>query len=490
MHKSFHFLFGLAGAISLFIFSVVSTPKHSFALSSATQQLSSNLFVNIAKKLNPAVVNVSTKSKIEKTHRNFRPPGGGRPGPGQGRSPDSFRDFYDKFFGERPNQKPKRGMGSGFVIDKEGHILTNYHVIEGADEIVVLLEDEGSEKEYTATLIGSDSKTDIALIKINRDEKTPKEFPFLRLGNSENLEVGEWVMAIGSPFGLSHTVTVGVVSALGRSINAGPYDEFIQTDASINPGNSGGPLINIEGDVIGINTAIISGNSGGNVGIGFAIPINMAKAILKDLKEKGSVTRGWLGVMIQKITPELAKSFGLNQSEGALVGDVIPGGPAFKGGIKRGDVIVRFNGKDVKDMEDLPKIVAATTPNSVVNVEIVREGSPKTLSIKIETLTDTQATVVAKADPLGMQVQDITPELAKSLQLEVNQGVLVSDVTPGNSAAESGIRRGDVISEMNRTPITNMKDYQRLAGSVKTGDSVLFLVKRGGTTIYIAVKVG
>ena len=490
MHKSFHLLFSLAGAIFLFIFSVVSTPKYSFALSSTAQPLSSNLFVNIAKKLNPAVVNVSTKSKIEKTHRNFRPPGGGRPGPGQGRSPDSFRDFYDKFFGERPNQKPKRGMGSGFVIDKEGHILTNYHVIEGADEIVVLIEDAGSEKEYTATLIGSDSKTDIALIKINRDENTPKEFPFLRLGSSEHLEVGEWVVAIGNPFGLSHTVTVGVVSALGRSIGAGPYDEFIQTDASINPGNSGGPLINIEGEVIGINTAIISGNSGGNVGIGFAIPINIAKGILKDLKEKGSVTRGWLGVMIQKITPELAKSFGLNQSEGALVGDVIPGGPAFKGGVKRGDVIVRFDGKDVKDMEDLPKIVAATTPSSVVNVEIVREGSPKTLSIKIETLTDTQATVVAKADPLGMQVQDITPELAKSLQLEVNQGVLVSDVSPGNSAAESGIRRGDVISEMNRTPITNMKDYQRLAGSVKIGDSVLFLVKRGGTTIYIAVKVG
>jgi len=490
MHKSFHFIFCSAGAIFLFIFSVISTPKYSFALSSTAQPLSSNLFVNIAKKLDPAVVNVSTKSKIEKTHRNFRPPRGGRPGPGQRRSPDSFRDFYDKFFGERPNQKPKRGMGSGFVIDKEGHILTNYHVIEGAEEIIVSLENAGSEREYTATLIGSDSKTDIALIKINRDENTPKEFPFLKLGSSEHLEVGEWVVAIGNPFGLSHTVTVGVVSALGRNISAGPYDEFIQTDASINPGNSGGPLINIEGEVIGINTAIISGNTGGNVGIGFAIPINIAKGILKDLKEKGSVTRGWLGVMIQKITPELAKSFGLNQSEGALVGDVIPDGPAFKGGVKRGDVIVRFDGKEVKDMEDLPKIVAGTTPNSVVNVEIVREGSPKTLSIKIETLTDKQPTLVAKTDPLGMQVQDITPELAKSLKLEDNRGVLVSDVAPGNSAAESGIRRGDVISEMNRSPITNIKDYQRLSGSIKIGDSVLFLVKRGGTTIYIAVKVG
>tara|TARA_B100000686_G_scaffold20233_1_gene18593 strand:- start:115 stop:1527 length:1413 start_codon:yes stop_codon:yes gene_type:complete len=468
-----------------------SANNKSFALSSATQQMSSNLFVDIAKKLNPAVVNVSTKSKTEKAHRNFRSPGSPRPGPGQRRSPDPFRDFYDKFFGQQqPNEKPKRGMGSGLIIDKEGHILTNYHVIEGADEIVVTLEDQGREKEYTATLIGSDAKTDIALVKINSDENASDDFPFLRLGSSENLEVGEWVVAIGNPFGLSHTVTVGVVSALGRSIGAGPYDEFIQTDASINPGNSGGPLINIEGEVIGINTAIISGNTGGNVGIGFAIPINIAKGILRDLKEKGSVTRGWLGVMIQKITPELAKSFGLSQSQGALVGDVIPDGPAFKAGIKRGDVIVRFAGKAVKDMEDLPKIVAATTPNSVVNVEIIREGSPKTLTVKIEVLKDNQETVVAKSDPLGMQVQDITPELAQSLGLENDQGVLVSDVTSGNFADESGIRRGDVISEMNRSPVRNVQDYQRLLKSVNKGSSILFLVKRKGTTIYIAVKFG
>jgi serine protease Do len=492
MHKISTLFLRSVGAVFLFTLTMISVPGSSFALSSVTQELSSNLFVEIAKKQNPAVVNVSVKSKTEKVHNKPRPRGRGqRPGPGQGRSPDPFRDFYDKFFGQRPNQKPKGGMGSGFVIDKEGHILTNYHVVEGADEIVVLLENNGSEKEYAATLIGSDEKTDIALIKINRDENTPKEFPFLKLGSSENLEVGEWVMAIGNPFGLSHTVTVGVVSALGRSIGAGPYDEFIQTDASINPGNSGGPLINIEGDVIGINTAIISGNTGGNVGIGFAIPINIAKGILKDLKEKGSVTRGWLGVMIQKITPELAKSFALNRSDGALVGDVIPDGPAFKGGVKRGDVIIRFNGQAVKDMEDLPKIVAATTPNSVVDVEVIREGSKKILQVTIEVLKDSQPLVVAKAaDPLGMQVQDITNELAQSLQLEDTQGVLVSDVTPGNSAAESGIRRGDVVAEMNRNPVNSMQDYQRLLGSVKKGDSVLFLVKRGGTTIYIAVKVG
>jgi serine protease Do len=380
-------------------------------------------------------------------------------------------------------------MGSGFVIDKEGHILTNYHVIEGAGEIVVILDDNGTEKEYTATLVGSDPKTDIALIKINRESGDNKDFPFLRLGSSENLEVGEWVVAIGNPFGLSHTVTVGVVSALGRSIGAGPYDEFIQTDASINPGNSGGPLINIEGDVIGINTAIISGNTGGNVGIGFAIPIDIAKGILKDLRERGTVTRGWLGVMIQKITPDLAKSFGLSQSEGALVGDVIPDGPAAKGGVKRGDVIVMFDGQQVKDMEDLPKIVAATRPNSVVDVEVIRDGSRMTLSVSIELLEDSQETVVAKADPLGLQVQDITEGLAQSLKLESVEGVLVSDVTAGNAAAEAGIRRGDVISEMNRSIVKDMRDYQNLMASVQKGSSVLFLVKRGGSTIYIAVKV-
>lgn len=492
MIKSFVHRARLTSLVFVFLLSLVISPEILFALSSNTQPLASNIFVEIAKKQNPAVVNVSTKAKAEVApQRNFPTPhpNAPRPGPGQDRSPDAFRDFYDRFFGEKQNQQPKRGMGSGFVIDKEGHILTNYHVIEGADEIVVMLEDNGKEKEYTATLIGSDSKTDIALVKINREPGDTTEFPFLELGSSEHLEVGEWVVAIGNPFGLSHTVTVGVVSALGRSIGAGPYDEFIQTDASINPGNSGGPLINIEGQVIGINTAIISGNTGGNVGIGFAIPINIAKGILKDLKETGSVTRGWLGVMIQKITPELEKSFGLNQSEGALVGDVIPDGPAAKGGILRGDVITKFNNQVVREMEDLPKIVAATNPGSAVDVEVIREGARKVLRVTIEVLKDSQEVVVAKADPLGLQVQDITEELAQGLKLQDLDGVLVSDVAAGNAASEAGIRRGDVISEMNRAPVKDVGDYQKLLASVQKGSSVLFLVKRGGTTIYIAVKV-
>jgi len=492
MLKSFVHRARLTSLVFVFLLSLVISPEILFALSSSTQPLASNIFVEIAKKQNPAVVNVSTKAKAEAApQRNFSAPRpkSPRPGPGQHRSPDAFRDFYDRFFGEKQNKQPKRGMGSGFVIDKEGHILTNYHVIESADEIVVMLEANGKEKEYTATLIGSDAKTDIALVKINREPGDTTEFPFLELGSSEHLEVGEWVVAIGNPFGLSHTVTVGVVSALGRSIGAGPYDEFIQTDASINPGNSGGPLINIEGQVIGINTAIISGDTGGNVGIGFAIPINIAKGILKDLKETGSVTRGWLGVMIQKITPELEKSFGLNQSEGALVGDVIPDGPASKGGILRGDVITKFNNQLVRKMEDLPKIVAATNPGSAVDVELIREGSRKILRVTIEVLKDSKEVVVAKADPLGLQVQDITEELAQGLKLQDMEGVLVSDVAAGDAASEAGIRRGDVISEMNRAPVKNVGDYQNLLASVQKGSSVLFLVKRGGTTIYIAVKV-
>ncbi|QPJ65416.1 MAG: DegQ family serine endoprotease [Candidatus Nitrohelix vancouverensis] len=455
------------------------------ALSASNGQLSTNLFVEIAKKENPAVVNVSTRAKSNGPERRMRPPSPRSPSPSPDRDP--FKDFYDKFFGERNEPRPKSGMGSGFLIDADGHILTNYHVVEGAEEITVLLEDD---KEYTATLIGSDPKTDIALIKVDQEEGKEVKFPFLKMGNSENLEVGEWVVAIGNPFGLSHTVTVGVVSALGRSIGAGPYDEFIQTDASINPGNSGGPLINIDGDVIGINTAIISGNTGGNVGIGFAIPINIAKNILKDLKEKGSVTRGWLGVMIQKITPDLAKSFGLESSDGALVGDVIPGGPADKAGVKRGDVIVKFNGEDIKEMDSLPKVVANTNPNSVVDVIVIRNGEEKTLRVTIEVLKDSTEVQVASKDPLGMQTQDITPELAQSLQLDVTEGILVSDVTPGEPAAEAGVRRGDVITEMNRAPIKNLDDYNRLKATLQPGKSALFLVKRGGNTIYIAVRIG
>jgi serine protease Do len=493
---SWFFLVGLCLPVS---FNAGSNPylliNQTWALSSESIPLTSNIFVDIAKKQNPAVVNVSVRAKREKTRRQFNKPRSPQFPPGSPGQGDQFRDFYDKFFRQQPpGSKPKAprggGSGSGFIIDVDGHILTNNHVVEGADEIIVILDDD---KEYTAKLIGTDPKTDIALIKITQEKDKNKPFPFLSMGNSDKLEVGEWVLAIGNPFGLSHTVTVGVVSAKNRSINAGPYDEFIQTDASINPGNSGGPLMNIKGEVIGINTAIISGPSGGgNVGIGFAIPVNVAKSILTDLRENGKVTRGWLGVMIQKISPELAKSFSLKDNKGALVGDVIPDGPAFKAGIKRGDVIVQFNEREVTSVEQLPKIVAQTNPETDVKVVVIRDGVPLTLNVRIAVLKEGEQKLARQGiaeDPLGLQGQDITPELAQSMGLETEEGVLVSDVIAGQGAAEAGIKRGDVITEIDRKPVKNMTEYSHSLGIIKKGRTVLFLIRRGGTTIYIAVKI-
>lgn len=331
-----------------------------------------NFIVDIAKNKTPAVVNVSTRAKLKNAHQPG-PPGG-----------NPFEGFIDPNF---PSQKrpPRGGTGSGFVIDKEGHILTNHHVVAGAEEITVRFPDE---KEYKAILIGSDSKTDIALIKISPKPVSLEAIPTLDLGNSDALEVGEWVIAIGNPFGLDHTVTAGIVSAKGRNIGSGPYDEFIQTDASINPGNSGGPLLNSRGQVIGINTAIFSGNSGGNIGIGFALPINLAKDILQDLKVNGKVSRGWLGVMIQKITPELAEAFKLQDTHGALVGNVIAGSPADKGGMVKGDVITAFAGKEVKTMETLPKLVAGVPPGEDVTVDVIRDGIKKQLQITLSVLEE------------------------------------------------------------------------------------------------------
>jgi len=344
-----------------------------FGLSTKTNPVGTNLIVEIAKTKNPAVVFVTSKTKIQPARGNgplgqFSPPSPGRP-------------FMPP---SPPAPSPGNGTGTGFIIDGDGYILTNNHVVESADIITVTLQNE---KEYKAHLVGADPKTDIALIKIIEETGEHASFSHLDLGDSEKVEVGEWVVAIGNPFGLSHTVTTGVVSAKGRNIGAGPYDEFIQTDASINPGNSGGPLLNMNGEVIGINTAIFSG-SGGNVGIGFALPINMAKGILDELKQNGKVTRGWLGVMIQKITPELQESFKLKNPLGALVNDIAPNGPAERGGMKRGDVITRFDGVEITSMETLPKQVASIKPGKSVKVEVIREGKNKVLDIKIEPMKE------------------------------------------------------------------------------------------------------
>ena len=334
---------------------------------------STNFIVEIARNQTKAVVHVSVQAKIENA-QHFQTPG--RPFP--------FAPNEDPRFGA-PGPRPQNSMGTGFVIDPEGLILTNHHVVAGADKIKVRFQDD---REYIAVLVGSDAKTDLALIRIEDEKGVPKDLPFLALGDSDKLEVGEWVVAIGNPFGLNHTVTAGIVSAKHRNIGSGPYDEYIQTDASINPGNSGGPLINSKGKVVGINTAIFSGNAGGNIGIGFAVPVNLARDILGELKTNGKVTRGWLGVMVQKLTPDLAEAFQLNDTQGALVGNVIAGSPADKGGIERGDVIVGFAGKDVANMEALPKLVAAIHPGDEVKVDVIRKGEKKRLNIVIAVLEE------------------------------------------------------------------------------------------------------
>ena len=348
-----------------------------FALTDKVNPVGTNIIVEIAKKQNPAVVFVTSKTKFQPTKGT----------PPQHRGPFGPFGQFGPFGGPGPfppSPAPGNGSGTGFLIDKEGYILTNNHVVENADVIKITLEND---KEFEAKLIGSDSKTDIALLKIVKQPGDNTDFPHLTLGNSEKVEVGEWVVAIGNPFGLDHTVTAGVVSAKARNIGAGPYDEFIQTDASINPGNSGGPLLNMDGEVIGINTAIFS-KTGGNVGIGFTIPINMASDILDELKNDGKVTRGWLGVMIQKITPGLVETFKLSDAHGALVNDVVPNGPAAKGGLKRGDVIVKFNGKKIVSVGSLPKQVAAVEPGKSVKVEIVRDGNKKLLDVTLDKMKE------------------------------------------------------------------------------------------------------
>jgi serine protease Do len=322
----------------------------------------------------------------------------------------------------------------------------------------------------------------LALIKI----KAWNDLPVVELGDSEKVEIGEWVMAIGNPFGLSHTVTVGIVSAKGRIIGTGPYDDFIQTDASINPGNSGGPLFNINGEVVGINTAIVATGQG----IGFAIPINVAKEIIPQLKKRGKVTRGGIGVYVQKMTPELAKSFGLEKGEGALVADVIAGGAAEAAGIRRGDVITKFDGKEIHEMNELPRMVAATPVGKDVEVEVLREGKPLKLKLKVGELKEEAAAATEEKAQveLGMSVQEITPEMARQLRLREPGGVIVSQVESGSPADEAGVQRGDIIQEINGQPIRKLSDYQSALAKVKKDEMVRLLVKRGERNLYLAFR--
>jgi serine protease Do len=371
-------------------------------------------------------------------------------------------------------------VGSGFVISSDGYILTNNHVVDDANQIKIKLSDG---KEYDAKVVGRDPKTDLALLKA----EGVSGLQSLQLGDSDSLKVGNWVVAIGSPFGLEQTVTAGIVSAKGRVIGSGPYDNFIQTDASINPGNSGGPLLNTEGEVIGINTAIFS-QSGGNVGIGFAIPVNMAKEIVPQLKDKGHVTRGWLGVGIQKVTPELSKSFGLKDEKGALVSQVAKGGPADKGGIETGDVIVEFNGKKVSDSNDLPRMVASIPVGKTVAVKVLRGGNVVDREVKIGEMEQKEEVADSSTHkPLGMTVQNITPEIAKGLGLKSETGILVASVVPGSPAAKADIRSGDVIQQINKKPVKDVEDFKQKIESAKDQETILLLIQRGENTLFAAL---
>ena len=425
-------------------------------------------FADLAAKFSPTVVNIKV-TKIEPAADQGYPFGEGFPFPG---------------FGGPMPRGPERlqGAGSGFIIRKDGLIITNNHVVENAQQISVTLSDK---QEYKAKLIGRDPKTDIAVIKI--DAKS--DLPVAPLGNSAALRVGDWVMAAGNPFGLSNTVTAGIVSAKGRAIGAGPYDDYIQTDAPINPGNSGGPLFNAAGEVVGINTAIFS-QSGGNVGIGFAVPINQAKALLPELESTGSVSRAWLGVAVQPMTAELARSLNVDKARGALVADVNAKSPAEKAGIQRGDVIVAYDGKKLDDSAALPALVASSAVGKTVPVEILRDGKSMTVNVTVAKLKEETVAVDGKNEKSnwGLSLRELRPQERSRLGFTDHDGVVVENVAPVSAAAEAGVQRGDVILQVNRVAVDSVAAVKAEVAKAKADQPLLLLLRRAdGNTGFVAL---
>ncbi len=438
----------------------------------------SKAIAEIVKEAMPAVVFVQVEKTVEQRVSPFGPEPFGM-----------FNDpFFQRFFGPQFRQRPRkfkqRGQGSGFIISPDGYILTNNHVVGDADTISVKLADG---RKFKAKVIGKDPESDVAVIKINA-----KNLPVLPLGNSDKLQVGEWVIAIGNPFGLTQTVTVGVVSAKGRSrLGITDYEDYIQTDAAINPGNSGGPLINIHGEAIGINSAIFS-RSGGFMGIGFAIPINMAKAVEAQLIKNGKVIRGWLGVVIQELDENLAKSFGLNKKEGVLIAEVADNSPAKKAGLKSGDIILKMNGHNVYDIGELRNKIALTPPGTKVTFDILREGKHKTITVTIEEKPGT-VTVAANRHEvlkqLGLVVQNLTPDLAQQFGYREGQGVLVAEVEPGSLAANAGIESGQLIEEVNRVKVHTVKEFLKALSRSQKTKSVLLKIRDGDISRYVAFRI-
>jgi len=465
----------------------VSTPsKEKVAEILPTDQV----FVKIAKAVTPAVVNISTTRIIK---NNF--------GQGQGEGGFPFNDpLFKRFFGEgdpfgqhrrggpqhRPQERKEQSLGSGVIVSSDGLIITNNHVVEEADEIKVLLEDK---REFKGTIVGRDKKSDLAVIRIEADNLATVSW-----SNSDNLQVGEYVVAVGNPFGLNQTVTMGIVSAIGRAnVGIADYEDFIQTDAAINPGNSGGALVNIRGELIGINTAIFT-RSGGYMGVGFAVPSNMVRSVMDSLVKTGKVTRGWLGVSIQDITPALAKEFGLKNSKGSLVTDIMPDSPAGKSDLKRGDVIVAFAGHNIDNSSHLRNIVARTAVGTKASVKIVRDKKEKEIFV---TLSEQPKEIAERGEEkekeselgsYGIAVQDVTPEMAEQFNLDPKEkGVLVVQVEEGSLAEEAGLREGDLIIEVNRKLVSDLKSYERLFTKIKKDAPVLFLINRQGNRFYLTL---
>jgi len=432
-------------------------------------------FVSVADRATPSVVNVSVKVK-----REARPESGEGP-----EMEERFREFfgpelYERFFRRRAPRDEGRAAGSGVVVDPRGFIVTNNHVVENATEIEVRLSDD---RKFKATLVGRDGRTDLAVLKI---ENPAGPLPVADLGDSDRLRVGQWAIAIGNPFGLDRTVTVGIISATGRThVGVATYEAFIQTDASINPGNSGGPLLNLDGRVVGINTAIVSSGQG----IGFAIPINMAREIVTQLISRGKVVRGWLGVAIQDLSPELAASLGVKEDAGALVADVMKDGPAASAGLRPGDVILEFGGSAIKDVPDLQKRVAAVEPGRAAPVTVMREKKTVTLSVKIgEQPTDDGMEAEAGDEILGLTVEPLTPEMAREHRLSARSGLLVTEVAPGSAGAAAGIQPGDAILEVNRRPVGDAVAFRQVIAGLKPGESVpVYLQRGGGANEYVVL---
>ncbi|MET0116382.1 MAG: DegQ family serine endoprotease [Sedimenticola sp.] len=475
--KSRYLVFGL----SLFLFAVADLQARSLPD-----------FTKLVEDYSPAVVNISTKQKKSvknRLKREFNLPDIPKDSPFN----EFFRHFFGEGYGEGFNEDFEKhfdtqSLGSGFIISEDGYLLTNNHVVEEADEVLVRLSDH---REFTAKVIGKDKRSDVALLKIEADD-----LPTVNIGNGSDLKVGEWVLAIGSPFGFDHSVTAGIVSAKGRNLPSENYVPFIQTDVAINPGNSGGPLFNLKGEVVGVNSQIYS-RTGGFMGLSFAIPIEMAMNVADQLREKGKVSRGWLGVLIQDVTRELADSFGMEHPHGAIVAKVLPGSPAEKAGLQQGDVILTFNGRKLYNSSMLPPMVGSSRIDKPATLEILRAGKRKTIKVnigelpeddKIAQIPEETESEVAGADRLGLLASDLTPKLRKEFNLENVRGVVVLEVHPGPASA-AGLREGDIIQMINNTRINSLEQFDAQVQALQKGKTTAVLVLRRTGPRFFALHV-